>query len=948
MTEPPKVTGLSPNSATPGTRITIRGQNLGQSAQDLIGVTICGYDCLIWADWKSSSKILCRTGAGKGRGEVIVTTKSGGVGTCTVNFSGYIAEIGPLQESAVWIDEPDIAEGSDKVQMLKRRDPLGFDQVLDLPSTEDELEEIYPEGSGEITAENFVPAWYLLEYHRNTTFQDIKKGLEHLSNEVADRKRGPIAFVKRNINTFLLCYDTLNDVNQMLLRSESTSEGGTITERLERLVKEASKTADSLFADVLQRKEKADATRNALSVLQRYRFLFSLPQTLERNIQNEEYDMVINGYESAKALFAGTEVQAFKRVLEEVENLVGKCRDMLKLKLQENPAKLDDRKKLIRHLSQLNTEGDPAWDCLMSQYQWIIKRIEKCKSDHQTGLDGLPLVTAIGADGEVQSSYAHSRKFSVTSSGGSGSESHSPQRMLSFQGGSFSLGKAGSNLWSRRETGAPKAVHFVEELCDLMMKQENSHDLWQLALAYFSGKLVQWPAVVPQEEEEEHRKREKDFQEKLVSMLGLFSDLLRVTFFPDQHGSLGELRMVRIGSWTPFEAIKQGVGDAWMPFCLRLVRSSFSALSQLQLPLGTLTSVEKLAFDLRMHCLRRMFEKAKRDIQGLKAREDWRTEADDCGCITSLPVLFENICVESLLSVKEIVTEAKPGESHHASYLEPLRTETAQLLSECFEVFADVFDNLALYQEFSLPSQKRHSGPTPYIVFRSTESLDDLDEDDYMPTREKQLLIVMSNGLYTRNKVIPKIIEYYRSHSYPDWKSVRQAANEILERIDSKLHDIYIESKELPIVGALEPGFVVGDWDWEECPTPKDVRGYLKEALLKLVKVHAEVYSVAPSLLPQVFVKLIDGVVDEMCRLVGCIEAFSQNGVAQARLELTVLQSFLVKHGSAEAKSKLDAALGYVGILEDLNRQKEVDHLVSKFKQRSKFHFASLLEADVK
>ena len=52
---------------------------------------------------------------------------------------------------------------------------------------------------------------------------------------------------------------------------------------------------------------------------------------------------------------------------------------------------------------------------------------------------------------------------------------------------------------------------------------------------------------------------------------------------------------------------------------------------------------------------------------------------------------------------------------------------------------------------------------------------------------------------------------------------------------------MYVESKELPIVGAVEPGMTAGEWDWEECPAPTEVRGYVKETLLKLVKVHAEV-----------------------------------------------------------------------------------------------------------
>ena len=58
----------------------------------------------------------------------------------------------------------------------------------------------------------------------------------------------------------------------------------------------------------------------------------------------------------------------------------------------------------------------------------------------------------------------------------------------------------------------------------------------------------------------------------LASMLDLFSDLLGLTFFPDEYGLMNEARKAQIGSWVPFETIKQGVGDAWLPFCLRLVR----------------------------------------------------------------------------------------------------------------------------------------------------------------------------------------------------------------------------------------------------------------------------------------------------------------------------------------------------------------------------------------
>lgn len=71
----------------------------------------------------------------------------------------------------------------------------------------------------------------------------------------------------------------------------------------------AKEEADRLFEDVLKRKDEADRTRNALGILQRFRFLFHLPSSLDKNIQKSDYDLVINDYARAKALFGNTEVQ---------------------------------------------------------------------------------------------------------------------------------------------------------------------------------------------------------------------------------------------------------------------------------------------------------------------------------------------------------------------------------------------------------------------------------------------------------------------------------------------------------------------------------------------------------------------------------------------------------------------------------------------------------------
>ena len=59
----PDVTGISPKEAKPGTKLTIRGNNFGRSASELVAVYVCGKNCSSSAEWHSERKITCRVAA---------------------------------------------------------------------------------------------------------------------------------------------------------------------------------------------------------------------------------------------------------------------------------------------------------------------------------------------------------------------------------------------------------------------------------------------------------------------------------------------------------------------------------------------------------------------------------------------------------------------------------------------------------------------------------------------------------------------------------------------------------------------------------------------------------------------------------------------------------------------------------------------------------------------
>jgi hypothetical protein len=68
--------------------------------------------------------------------------------------------------------------------------------------------------------------------------------------------------------------------------------------------------ADRLFKGVLNCRDKANATRNALSAMQRNKFLFSLPTNIERNSMKGDYDLTCD-YARAKTLFGDSEIEVF-------------------------------------------------------------------------------------------------------------------------------------------------------------------------------------------------------------------------------------------------------------------------------------------------------------------------------------------------------------------------------------------------------------------------------------------------------------------------------------------------------------------------------------------------------------------------------------------------------------------------------------------------------------
>ncbi|XP_023727524.1 exocyst complex component 2 [Cryptotermes secundus] len=895
MGPPPVVTGVSPKEGPPGTRVTVRGEFLGTGPTDLQGLTICGCDCLLSAEWKSPNKIIARSGPGKGRGDIIVTTRYGGRGTSTVQFRGYHETIGPMKESAVWVEEAPLqtlawGRRSLSPTSYQQEDPLGLSiEENDKKFPEDDLHELFPEGSGDLVSEQFVAGWFLLEHHHATTFDDLRAGLAFLRRKVDGQKEGQLSFLKANAGSVMDQLDTLMILKDRF-ESDMKEHGPDPTAKVEKAIQESVLEANKLFDEVLARRDRADATRNALGVLQRFKFLFSLPVSIERNIRKGDYDVVINDYARAKNLFSNTDVAIFKKVLVEVEQRISRLREILHSKLQDMPSTLEEQKKIIRNLVNLEATGDPAWDGISCHSTFISQRLTSCRDEHIAAEIAAGEDTSKTSKSGLQSTPL-SHKFGKSTKNNNNSQ---PQEWLS---------------------SVPQRVLFVEELTQIVSNR--FPDLWKLGQAYFSGELN--VRVEPS--------RQAQFKRMVLTTIELFSGLLRAAVLPHTLDRMSIQRQT-YGTW-PSQGM-EGVGP-WLPRCLRYVRSTYSSLIRLDLPGEALDIVAILIFDLRVHCMSTLFQQASEHVKSLHKMETWKIEFDSKhGGITALPSQFESKVQEVVQLVKESVLL---GEHRETPLLENsnAQRELSALVQGLLLSFSQSLEILASSNEAMM--QENHSTAVSQLI-GSPAIYRGREKESSGPAWEQKLLTTLSNCQYTAKVVLPHLSELFTRYGFPSPTLPIATATNALSVLDRRILEIYLEQKSDPLVGTIEPSMYLGRFDWDTRQKPTDIRPYAKEIIANMIGVHAEVHRVSPNLVSCVLTQIVETVAEELSRLMSCVTRFSVEGNQQARADIQAVQETVRLFTTPTAQSFFDEALEAIPPLPSTADMKVVKDILLKFHVR--------------
>lgn len=383
----PVVTGVSPKEGVPGTRVTVRGERLGGSQQDVLQVLLGEWDATMSLEWHSANKLVVLSGPVCGMCPVIITTRQGGVGTCMVQFRGVEPVVGPLKASAVWLDRYN-SERAEILQELVSTHSMGQEDVLGISTEgyearfpEEQLEEMFPGKTGNMFLESFEPCWFLLEHHQQSCYDDLRAGLSFLRRKVNSDQEGQVSFLKDNTNLVLEQLEALTRLHQLLISDRGDTDP-MVT--MQRALETGKLEADKLFAEVVRRKTRADRTRNTLALLQRYRLLFYFPVAIKRNAQRNDFDQIINDYSKVRGLYGESRVPMIQRVLRVIDDRVAELRDTLSTRLLDISDSYDEQLRLVRCLVSLGAPATVGWQCVVSECNSIECILRACREQYRS------------------------------------------------------------------------------------------------------------------------------------------------------------------------------------------------------------------------------------------------------------------------------------------------------------------------------------------------------------------------------------------------------------------------------------------------------------------------------------------------------------------------------------------------------------------------------------
>ena len=818
-----------------------------------------------------------------------------------------------LAEVDCWVDDADDSQKNGlAIDPTKAEDPLYLHpphraRAPMNPADLDEMKRKYPTGSGMLNSDHFVPAWCLTQLYKNASASDLQEGMDKLAQVCARQGDAKQVLLNKHAGTFIDCFEAISVIDAQINHRRETRG---LTKDLLEAVQLPNASATKIFEPMLSRRRACEKDRIALNVLRENAFLFSLPKVLKLNVEEEAWATVIQNYHRAKSLFAKTTIRVFEQILAVVENIIEDVRQRLFAKLENQPLPYEELNKIIGFLSELGAAPDPSGFCLEKQRDYVLAELQRyeerldVKEDPEgqsnrwdnlrnrfRGGLGLSAPGRIGGSATSYDRLSRKSKLSLRISGSSRRSASGNKQRLSRNSSQSSLPVVSGAARDNVPQHVPQLV-FIEEMSQNLnmhlpsmwklghSKLQRSRDVLQKrhSVDEIASRQVSSTEQGEQDESDDGdvSQREKETMEleaMVMQIIDSYADKVRQRLIiaetlPDQASLTAPQRRIRTQK------------RSWLPKCETQIRKCLRFLTAIGLSESSLSGMVELLQDFQRFAVNSVFFEVTNEIRGFVDKEDWRPA--DNGLHTSLPELFEEIMMSAMSSVSELCHNPASDQIFETEQeAEELVCVAQEALTTCFTRLA--FENAS-------------------IVDSAGKGLGSVEPD-------KRLMLIMSNCLYTRKQVARTLAQKFETlrlgsldNGFDDCLAQLedldfQCFDSLLTRRSNELSELAIKCVEMP---ARPPRY-----------NKLVVRTYMKEILLNLVRVHANVNEYSRPFVFRVISQLAVRVAQKIFNVLIAHKTLGKDAlsISQLQLEIAAIRKVLAVYDSGTLWDPISAIL---------------------------------------
>ncbi|KAI8083026.1 exocyst complex component Sec5-domain-containing protein [Halteromyces radiatus] len=845
-------------------------------------------------------------------------------------------------EPDIWVDDPDaepVSQQETTKQQFERRGEASQQQQIPSASPSDHdiqasmdisdplglLPSIFEKESGPkpsnfagfkekstlmISNKNFNPRQFLLQVHKDASYNDLVLGEKRLRQGVDKRAEALKSLVHNNFDRFVTAKNTMDHVYEEMksLQLNEIQEYGTRALRL--ALEDANKRADQIYGPVVERRQRVDKVRSTLSILQQYKFFFNLPSSLLEAIKQNKYETAIRDYKKGKYVyqtlktnsisdlqsdtipnnipednlsgFTNMHRKVFDKVWSEVTKIIGELQNVLLKMLADPWRSMDEQEKTINYLFELDTKEDPAWFYLDSQYQWIM------------GLMKETFATNVEKVDKIKNSNVHIKE-SVT------------QRSLSLkhaisviESKSLSLDTEGDldlRTW--------KAIsEIVNSLSSLLVRC--LPDFWRLSKAFIEGKFKNKSSLASSEKGggsrrgrranvdlskvEQCQSMSRNIVDKYASLLSSYFTLDHIM---DIHDSDNEKYKDDMPSFLPLNTNSIHVSES-LTRMMTTLSNCINDLNNIHLPGEAFAGLTDLLEKARSKFIDVICLCWERDAKNFYYLEDWVLDPYNPQYTGLLKRYYDyhKFCARSAHKVASmtVISEGGGGGVRNVDsvYVDKIRSS---FLESTF-AFLDGLVQLA-FADYKPLNEKEE-----LLLAKKREKID-------VHSVDVRVLLTVSNLAHMRSAVIRKLVTLFESAYKVNMEEDYKTLIDVVDQLDLILFGDYIKRKSAVIRDIIHHGILMSGIDWYSISKPTDVHSFVYEALMTLVMVHSQISSVAKQLVHRALSFLLETMANDCLESFRQVERFGMGGMLQATLETEFMHQTLSQYVTPAASETL-------------------------------------------